>query len=89
MWFRTDYVWGLAFLHPVYGLMVGFGVIGMSRVQNTEDFTTARAGYVPVFLGLALTATAASGAAYLGLHALVYSAGIFSLWQLLYPLESI
>jgi|TARA_B110000495_G_C22842054_1_gene491085 Na+/proline symporter len=69
--------------------MVGFGVIGMSRVQNTEDFTTARAGYVPVFLGLALTATAASGAAYLGLPALVYSAGIFSLWQLLYPLESI
>ena len=63
MWFRTDYVWGLAFLHSVYGLMAGFGVIGMSRVQNTEDFTTARAGYVPVFLGLALTATAASGAA--------------------------
>ena len=81
MWFRTDYVWGLAFLHSVYGLMVGFGVIGMSRVQITDDFT--------VFLGLALTATAASGAAYLGLPALVYSAGIFSLWQLLYPLESI
>ena len=89
MWFRTDYVWGLAFLHSVYGLMAGFGVIGMSRVQNTEDFTTARAGYVPVFLGLALTATAASGAAYLGLPALVYSAGIFALWQLLYPLEPI
>lgn len=89
MWFRTDYVWGLAFLHSVYGLMVGFGIIGMSRVQNSEDFATVRAGYGPVFLGLALTATAASGAAYLGLPALVYSAGIFSLWQLLYPLESI
>jgi Na+/proline symporter len=38
-----------------------------------------------VFLALAMTATAASGATFLGMPALAYSAGISSLWQLLYP----
>ena len=82
-WFRTDYFWRLAFLHSEYGLMVGFGIVGMSRVQNSDYFASARAGYGPVFLALAMTATAASGATYLGLPALAYSAGISSLWQLL------
>ncbi|MFT7499961.1 MAG: Na+/proline symporter [Rheinheimera aquimaris] len=63
--------------------MVGFAIIGMSRVQNSDDFATARAGYGPVFLALAMTAIAASGAAHLGLPALAYSAGISSLWVLL------
>ena len=80
-WFRTDYFWLLAFLHSEYGLMVGFGVEGMSCVQSSDYFVTARAGYGPVFLALAMTA--ASGATYLGLPALAYSAGISSLWQLL------
>jgi Na+/proline symporter len=82
-WFRTDYFCGLSFLHSIYGLMVGFAIIGMSRVQNSDDFATARVGYGPVFLALAMTATAASGAAHLGLPALAYSAGISSLWVLL------
>ncbi|MGY8802092.1 MAG: hypothetical protein ACKVIZ_08855 [Pseudomonadales bacterium] len=52
-------------------------------MQNSDDFATARVGYGPVFLALAMTATAASGAAHLGLPALAYSAGISSLWVLL------
>ena len=75
--------WGWLFFILYMGLMVGFGFIGMSRVQNSDDFATARAGYGPVFLALAMTA--ASGATFLGLPALAYSAGLSSLWQLLYP----
>ena len=77
--------WGWFFFILYMGLMVGFGFIGMSRVQNSDDFATARGGYGPVFLALAMTATAASGATFLGMPALAYSAGISSLWQLLYP----
>ena len=63
--------------------MVGFATIVMSRVQNSDEFARARAGYGPVLLALAMTANAASGAAHLGLPAHAYFAGISSLWQLL------
>jgi Na+/proline symporter len=77
--------WGWLFFILYMWLMVGFGFIGMSRVQNSDDFATARGGYGPVFLALAMTATSAPGATFLGMPALAYSAGISSLWQLLYP----
>jgi Na+/proline symporter len=85
VWFRTDYFLGLAFLHSLYGVNGWFRVHCMLRVQNSDDFATAHGGYGPVFLALAMTATAASGATFLGMPALAYSAGISSLWQLLYP----
>ena len=79
--------WGWFFLIVYIGLMLSFGFIGMSRVQNSDDFATARASYGPVFLAFAMTATAASGATFLGLPALAYSAGLSSLWYaFVYPL---
>lgn len=79
--------WGWIFLILYIGLMLSFGFVGMSRVQNSDDFATARASYGPVFLAFAMTATAASGATFLGLPALAYSAGLSSLWYaFVYPL---
>ena len=77
--------WGWLFFLLYMGLMLSFGFVGMGRVHSSDDFATARAGYGPVFLALAMTATAASGATFLGLPALAYSVGISSLGQLLYP----
>ena len=79
--------WGWLFLVLYIGLMLSFGFIGMARVKNSDDFATARASYGPIFLSFAMTATAASGATFLGLPALAYSAGLSSLWYaFVYPL---
>lgn len=79
--------WGWIFLAVYIALMVLFGVIGMRRIKDSDDFATARASYGPIFLAFALTATTASGATFLGLPGLAYSAGISALWYaLLYPL---
>jgi SSS family transporter len=79
--------WGWFFLILYIGLMLTFGFIGMGRVKNSDDFATARRGYGPVFLAFAMTATAASGATFLGLPALAYKAGLSSLWYaFVYPL---
>ncbi|MEM7467230.1 MAG: sodium:pantothenate symporter [Pseudomonadota bacterium] len=78
--------WGWLFLILYIGLMLSFGFIGMARVKNSDDFATARASYGPLFLAFAMTATAASGATFLGLPALAYSAGLSSLWYaFVYP----
>ncbi len=45
-------LWGWIFLAVYIGAMLVFGLIGMSRVQNSDDFATARAGYGPIFLAL-------------------------------------
>ena len=79
--------WGWFFLILYMGLMLTFGLIGMGRIENSDDFATARGSYGPVFLALAMTATAASGATFLGLPALAYQAGLSSLWYaFVYPL---
>ncbi|MDA0823534.1 MAG: sodium:solute symporter family protein [Proteobacteria bacterium] len=79
--------WGWTFLTLYMGLMVLFGFIGMQRVQSGDDFATARGGYGPVFLAFAMTATAASGATFLGLPALAYKSGMSVLWYaFVYPL---
>ena len=50
--------WGWLFFLLYMGLMLSFGFVGMGRVHSSDDFATARAGYGPVFLALAMTATA-------------------------------
>lgn len=80
-------LWGWIFLAVYIGAMLVFGLIGMSRVQNSDDFATARAGYGPIFLAFALTATTASGGTFLGIPALGYTFGLASLWYaFVYPL---
>ena len=72
--------WGWTFLAFYIGLMVLFGFIGLRRVKSSDDFATARGGYGPLFLAFAMTATTASGATFLGLPALAYTAGLPALW---------
>jgi SSS family transporter len=80
-------VWSWLFLCLYVGLMVLFGFIGMTRVRGSDDFATARGSYGPLFLAFAMTATAASGATFLGLPGLAYRAGLSALWYaLVYPL---
>jgi SSS family transporter len=79
--------WGWFFLILYIGLMLTFGFVGMRRIENSDDFATARGAYGPVFLAFAMTATAASGATFLGLPAFAYQAGLSSLWYaFVYPL---
>ena len=69
------------------GLMIVCGVIGQRRVQTADDYATARGGYGPIFLALAFTSTAASGATFLGMPALAYHFGVSNLWfMFMYPL---
>ena len=80
-------LWGWFFLAVYIGVMVAFGVIGMRRVRSSDDFATARAGYGPLFLAFALTATTASGGTFIGLPALAYTTGFSALWYaFMYPL---
>ena len=79
--------WGWLFLSFYIGMMLMFGIIGMRKVKGSDDFATARGGYGPVFLAFAMTATAASGATFLGLPGLAYTSGFSVLWYaVVYPL---
>lgn len=79
--------WGWTFLAMYIGLMVVFGFVGMSRIQDSDDFATARGSYGPLFLAFAMTATTASGATFLGLPGLAYKSGIPALfYAFVYPL---
>ena len=79
--------WGWTFLCFYMGLMILFGFVGMSRIQGSDDFATARGSYGPLFLAFAMTATSASGATFLGLPGLAYKAGFSALWYaFVYPL---
>ena len=79
--------WGWFFLSLYLGLMIVFGFVGMSRIQNSDDFATARGSYGPLFLAFALTATTASGATFLGLPGLAYQSGFPVLfYAFVYPL---
>ncbi len=79
------YAWISLFFY--IGLMVACGAIGQRRVKTADDYATARAGYGPIFLALAFTSTAASGATFLGMPALAYHFGLSNLWfMFLYPL---
>tara|TARA_B110000438_G_C15787006_1_gene638878 strand:+ start:184 stop:1734 length:1551 start_codon:yes stop_codon:yes gene_type:complete len=79
------YSWIFLFLYVA--MMVVFGIIGSKRVKNADDYATARGGYGPIFLALAFTSTAASGATFLGIPALAYHFGLSTMWfMFVYPL---
>lgn len=80
-------VWSWIFLALYIGLMLGFGYLGMRRVTGSDDFSTARGGYGLWPLALAMTATTASGATFLGIPGLGYVYGLPALgYALIYPL---
>ena len=79
--------WSWTFLVAYIGLMLGFGIWGRMRVQNADDFATARNAYGPVFLAFAFAATTASGATFVGFPGLTYRAGFSGIWAVfLYPM---
>ena len=79
--------WGWVFLTLFIAVMLIFGVVGMRRVKDSDDFATARSSYGPLILALAMTATTASGGTFLGLPGFAYRSGFPALWYaLFYPL---
>ena len=79
--------WGWVFLTLFIAVMLIFGVVGMRRVKDSDDFATARSSYGPLILALAMTATTASGGTFLGLPGFAYRSGFSALWYaFFYPL---
>lgn len=80
-------LWSWFFLGVYLCAMIGFGIMGMKRVTNSDDFATARGSYGPLFLAFAVVATTASGGTFIGLPALAYKAGFSALWYaFVYPI---
>ena len=78
--------WSWLFLFVYVGAMLAFGVVGQRRVRGADDFATARGSYGPFTLSLAFAATTASGATFLGLPGIAYTAGLPAIWSfVLYP----
>lgn len=82
------YSWIIMFLF-ILG-MIFLGWVGMKRTKNADDFATARSSYGYITLGLAITATIASGSTFMGIPGLAYSMGAPSLWYpILYPIATV
>lgn len=83
----TLVTWSWIFLILYISLMVGIGIYAQRKIQNADDFATARGSYGPVFLALAFAASTASGATFLGSPALSYEWGLAANWgNFLYPI---
>lgn len=70
--------------------MIYMGWLGMKKTKNSDDFATARSSYGFLPLGLAITATIASGSTFMGMPGLAFSMGAPSLWYpILYPIATV
>lgn len=70
--------------------MIYMGYLGLKRTTTSDDFATARSSYGFLTLGLAITATIASGSTFMGMPGLAYSMGAPSLWYpILYPIATV
>ena len=79
--------WSWIFLVVYIGMMLYFGIVGLRKVANADDFATARGGYGPFFLAFAFAATTASGATFVGFPGIAYNAGTAAIWSVvLYPI---
>jgi SSS family transporter len=80
-------VWSWVFLVVFIGLFLTMGYIGLGRTKTADDFAVARSSYGPWVLGLAFTATVASGSTFLGIPGLAYGIGFSALWYpIVYPI---
>ena len=81
------YTWSWIFLVFYVSAMLGFGYFAGRKVQDADDFATARSSYGPLLLALAFASTAASGATFLGVPGLSYTLGVSIVWvAFLYPI---
>lgn len=79
-------IWSFSLLGIYILAMLGVGLYARTRIQNADDFATARSSYSPLFLAFAFAATVASGATFVGFPGIAYSAGLSAAWSiLLYP----
>ena len=58
--------WSWIFLTLYIVAMLVFGWVASRRINNADDFATARRGYGPYFLALAFAGSTASEATFLG-----------------------
>lgn len=71
-------------------LMIYMGWLGLKKTTTSDDFATARSSYGYIPLGLAITATIASGSTFMGMPGLAYTMGAPSLWYpILYPIATV
>lgn len=71
-------------------MMIVFGVMGLRRTHNNDDFATARSSYGPVTIALVISAGIASGSTFMGMPGLAFDLGAPSLWYpLLYPVATV
>ncbi len=78
--------WSFLLLGVYVLAMLAVGLYSRTRVGSADDFATARGSYSPLFLAFAFAATVASGATFVGLPGIAYSAGLSAGWSmLLYP----
>lgn len=82
--------WSWVLLGVFVVMMLVFGVVGMRRTHDNEDFATARSSYGPVTIALVISAGIASGSTFMGMPGLAFDLGAPSLWYpLLYPVATV
>src|SRR5699024_12803415 len=75
--------WSWVLLIVFVVMMMFFGVMGMKRPHNNDDFATARSSYGSITIALVIAAGISSGSSFMGLPGLAIDLGALSLW---YPL---
>lgn len=82
--------WSWTLLALFVIMMIVFGVMGLRRTHNNDDFATARSSYGPVTIALIISAGIASGSTFMGMPGLAFDLGAPSLWYpLLYPVATV
>lgn len=82
--------WSWVLLIAFVIMMMAFGVIGMKKTHNNDDFATARSSYGPITIALVIAAGIASGSTFMGMPGLAFDLGAPSLWYpLLYPVATV
>lgn len=82
--------WSWVLLIAFVVMMVTFGIIGMKKTHNNDDFATARSSYGPITIALVIAAGISSGSTFMGMPGLAFDLGAPSLWYpLLYPVATV
>lgn len=82
--------WSWVLLIVFVVMMMFFGVMGMKRTHNNDDFATARSSYGPITIALVIAAGISSGSTFMGMPGLAFDLGAPSLWYpLLYPVATV
>lgn len=82
--------WSWVLLIAFVIMMMTFGIMGMKKTHNNDDFATARSSYGPITIALVIAAGVSSGSTFMGMPGLAFDLGAPSLWYpLLYPVATV